>query len=208
MKPKVLEHLRAPGSNSFLEIEQAQAEENGEIKEGELLASESGEQFPIRNFIPRFVPDDSYTASFGEQWNRYRRTQLDRFNGTTLSHDRFYSGTGWTPEDLKGKRILEVGCGAGRFTQIMLDAGAKLFSVDYRSAVEACWTNNGPHPNLFLAQADLYALPFAHGFFDKVFCYGVVQHTPDVKRAVMSLLPFAKPGGDIAIDIYLMCDSL
>lgn len=153
MKPKVLEHLRAPGSNSFLEIEQAQAEENGEIKEGELLASESGEQFPIRNFIPRFVPDDSYTASFGEQWNRYRRTQLDRFNGTTLSHDRFYSGTGWTPEDLKGKRILEVGCGAGRFTQIMLDAGAKLFSVDYSSAVEACWTNNGPHPNLFLAQA-------------------------------------------------------
>lgn len=203
MKPAALEYLRAPATGARLEIESVALEEAGEIKQGELRSSETGERYPITNFIPRFVPDSSYTASFGEQWNRYRRTQIDRFNGLTLSRDRFYEGTRWTPEQLSGQRILEVGCGAGRFTEVMLDAGVDLYSIDYSTAVDACWANHGPHPRLFVAQADLFAMPFAQAAFDKVFCYGVVQHTPDVKRAVLSLIPFLKPGGEIAIDIYL-----
>ncbi|MBA3765944.1 MAG: methyltransferase domain-containing protein [Acidobacteria bacterium] len=203
MKAAVVEHLRAPGSAAPLVIERILAEEDGEIREGSLLAEETGERYRISNFIPRFVEDDSYTASFGEQWNRYRRTQLDRFNGTTLSHERFFSGTGWTKEEMRGQRILEVGGGAGRFTEVMIETGAEIYSIDYSSAVDASWANNGPHPRLFIAQADLYRMPFQKAFFDKVFCYGVVQHTPDVKRTVMSLIPFLKPGGKIAIDIYL-----
>jgi SAM-dependent methyltransferase len=177
------------------------AEEAGELKEGELVSS-AGLRVPVRNFVPRFVQDDSYTASFGEQWNRYRRTQLDRFNSTSLSRDRLFSGTGWTPGELSGQRVLEVGCGAGRFTQVLLDAGADLCSLDYSSAVDACWLNNGPHERLTLIQTDLYRIPFAHNSFDKVFCYGVLQHTPDVKGAFMALVPFLKAGGKLAVDLY------
>lgn len=202
MKATAVELLRDPSTQTALTIKEVRAEEAGEIKEGELFAPESGQSYRIKNFIPRFVEDDSYTASFGEQWNRYRRTQLDRYNGTTLSRDRFFRDTKWTPEEIAGQRILEVGCGAGRFTQVMLDAGAELCSLDYSSAVDACWANNGPHPQLTLAQADLYRMPFAHGSFDKVFCYGVIQHTPDVRRAFQSLIPFLKPGGKIAVDVY------
>jgi SAM-dependent methyltransferase len=167
---------------------------------GRLVDESNGQSFEIVNFIPRFVPDSSYTQSFGEQWNRYRRTQLDRFNGTTLSRDRFFRDTGWT--DLKGQRVLEAGCGAGRFTQVLLDAGAELYSIDYSTAVNACWANNGPHPSLNLSQADLYALPFPENFFDRVFCYGVLQHTPDVKKSFMSLLPYLRSGGELAVDVY------
>ncbi|HEY0077433.1 MAG TPA: class I SAM-dependent methyltransferase [Pyrinomonadaceae bacterium] len=202
MRAEALKYLRAPSTGAALEIARVSSEEAGEIKEGELRATDSGESYPIKNFIPRFVQDDAYTASFGEQWNRYRRTQLDRFNGTTLSRDRFFRDTGWTPAELAGQRILEVGCGAGRFTQVMLDAGAELCSLDYSSAVDACWTNNAPHPRLTLAQADLYRIPFERGAFDKVFCYGVIQHTPDVRRAFMSLVPFLKRGGELAVDAY------
>ena len=202
MRAESVNYLRAPSTGAALEIARVSAEEAGEIKEGELRAKGSGEVYKIKNFIPRFVEDDAYTASFGEQWNRYRRTQLDRFNGTTLSRDRFFRDTGWTPEELAGRRVLEVGCGAGRFTQVMLDAGADVCSLDYSTAVDACWTNNAPHPRLTLAQADLYRIPFEHGAFDKVFCYGVIQHTPDVKRAFMSLVPFLKKGGELAVDVY------
>jgi SAM-dependent methyltransferase len=202
VRPSAVEHLRDPSSGEALTVGRVEAEEQGEIREGELLAQKSGARYAIRNFIPRFVTDSSYTASFGEQWNRYRRTQIDRFNGTTLSRERFFRDTGWTPEEIKGQRILEAGCGAGRFTQVMLDAGALVYSIDYSTAVDACWAVNGPHPNLFLAQADIYSMPFEHGSFDKVFCYGVIQHTPDARRAFQSLLPFLKPGGRLAVDVY------
>lgn len=202
MRPQSVELLRGPATRSALEIASVAEEDQGEIKTGQLIDAESGETYLIRNFLARFAPDDNYTASFGEQWNRYRRTQLDRFNGTNLSRDRLFTGTGWSPEELAGQRVLEVGCGAGRFTQVLLDAGAELCSLDYSSAVDACWLNNGPHDRLTLVQADLYQIPFPHNFFDKVFCYGVLQHTPDVKRAFMSLLPFLKPGAKLALDLY------
>lgn len=202
MRPASVELLRAPGTNTPLKIKSVTEEEQQEIKTGELIEESSGPVFPIVNFIPRFVRDDSYTASFGEQWNRYRRTQLDRFNGTTLSRDRLFAGTGWEPGELIGQNVLEAGCGAGRFTQVLLDAGANLCSLDYSSAVDASWSNNGPHERLTLVQADLFKIPYPRNFFDKVFCYGVLQHTPDPKRGFMSLVQHLKPGGKLAVDLY------
>jgi SAM-dependent methyltransferase len=84
----------------------------------------------------------------------------------------------------------------------MLDEGAKVYAIDFSSAIDVCWSNNGPNQSLLLAQADIFNLPFERGFFDKVFCFGVLQHTPDVKRAFMNLLPFLRPGGEIAVDVY------
>jgi SAM-dependent methyltransferase len=202
MRRESLQFLRSPETLSPLKIKSVADEEQNEIKSGELISESSGSVYPIVDFIPRFVAGDSYAASFGEQWNRYRRTQLDRFNGTTLSRDRLFEGTGWTRAELAGQNVLEVGCGAGRFTQVLLDAGANLCSLDYSSAVDACWSNNGPHERLTLVQADLYKIPFPVDFFDKVFCYGVLQHTPDVKRSFMSLVPHLKPGGKLAVDLY------
>jgi SAM-dependent methyltransferase len=202
MRPESLEFVSSPVTHSCLRIKSVVEEEKAEVKTGELIDDGSGDTYPIINHIPRFVKDDSYTASFGEQWNRYRRTQLDRFNGTTLSRDRLFDGTGWTPTELIGQNVLEAGCGAGRFSQVLLDAGANVCSLDYSSAVEACWSNNGPHERLTLVQADLYKIPYARDCFDKVFCYGVLQHTPDVKRAFMSLIPHLKSGGRLAVDLY------
>jgi SAM-dependent methyltransferase len=194
--------LRCPKSKSQLDLEDAIEDSNGEIKSGALVSRATGARYPIRDYIPRFVPDDGYAASFGKQWNRYRLVQLDSANDFDLTEDRFYRGTEWTREELAGQRVLEVGSGAGRFTQILLRANAQVFSGDYSSAVDANWKSNGPHPNLCLFQGDIYELPVREAYFDKVFCYGVLQHTPDVKRAFMSLVPFLKPGGKIAIDVY------
>jgi SAM-dependent methyltransferase len=45
-------------------------------------------------------------------------------------------------------------------------------------------------------------MPFAKGQFDKVFCFGVIQHTPDVQKTVQSLISMAKPGGEVIVDFY------
>ena len=197
-----IKHLVCPGTDHELVLAPGFWEAKGQIQKGELICSLDGRRVPIRGCIPRFHEGGEYVASFGKQWNRFRRTQIDKFNGTSLSRDRFYAGTRWRAEEIQGTRVLEVGCGAGRFTQILLDAGAVVYAVDYSSSVLACLENNAPQPNLCVIQADLYRMPLRPGSFDFVFCYGVLQHTPDPRESFMSLVPYLKPGGRLAIDVY------
>ena len=45
-------------------------------------------------------------------------------------------------------------------------------------------------------------MPFPDGSFDKVFCLGVLQHTPDFEASVRALVVKARPGGEIVVDFY------
>lgn len=201
MRAELLEILRCPVTGASLALSGAQM--NGkEIEMGELSTPDGAHRYPIRNGIPRFVPEDNYAASFGMQWNRFRRTQLDSVSGVPISRDRFQRFTGWTATDLAGKRVLDVGCGAGRFAEIALEAGAWLVALDYSGAVDAARANLSSHEHLQVVQGDIFALPFALAQFDFVYCLGVLQHTPDVRRAFLSLPPMLTPGGKIAVDVY------
>jgi SAM-dependent methyltransferase len=201
MKERLVEILRCPACGGKFGLENP-LYESEEIKTGRLNCASCSESYPVENFIPRFVGDDNYARGFGFQWNRHARTQVDKFNGTTISADRFYESTAWDREELAGKKILEAGCGAGRFTEVMLAAGLEVFSVDYSNAVDACLDNHGLHPNLHLIQGDIYRLPFEQGQFDRVFCMGVLQHTPNVRKSFDCLVEQVKPGGRIAVDAY------
>ena len=202
MRKQQLQNYIAPETGSPLELKSVEKVEGNEIVEGTLCDQTGHRKYLIHNAIPRFVKGDNYSSSFGIQWNRYRRVQLDSVNGSTLTRDRFWEGTGWTPEQLKNKRVLGAGCGAGRFSEIMLQTGAQLYSFDFSSAVDAARLNHSRWPNHSLCQADIYSLPFKLGWFDYIFCYGVLQHTPDPKRAFLNLTRYLKPGGQIAIDVY------
>jgi SAM-dependent methyltransferase len=153
--------------------------------------------------IPRFVSSDNYSAAFGSQWKKYRLTQLDSYTGVPISETRLARCMGdalWA--DLKGKHILEAGCGAGRFTEILLEKGAVVTSIDLSDAVEANQDNfpqNGQHR---IAQADILALPFGRQQFDIVMCLGVIQHTPNPERTIEALYEQVKPGGWLVFDHY------
>jgi SAM-dependent methyltransferase len=201
MKIDLVHSLRCPatGTPLLLTIDR---EEGGKVREGELVTADGSHRYPIREFIPRFVPASNYADSFGMQWNRFRRTQLDSVSGVPISRDRFFRYSQWSREELAGKRVLDVGCGAGRFTEVALEAGARVVAVDYSTAVDACWSNLSGYDRLDVIQADLFRLPFEPGEFDYVYCFGVLQHTPDVERAFQALPRQLKPGGKIAVDVY------
>lgn len=172
-------------------------------QQGKLIAPD-GAEFLKNNGAYRFISGDNYAQSFGFQWNKFQKTQIDRESQVSQSKERFFTVTKWDREDLSGQNILEVGSGAGRFTQVALDyTKANLYSVDYSNAVEANYRNNGHHgERLQLFQASIYELPFVPGSFDKVFCFGVLQHTPDVKKSVECLVQMVKPGGELIVDFY------
>jgi SAM-dependent methyltransferase len=181
---------------------------NGEplTRAGEYLEDATGHRFPILNGIPRICAVDNYADNFGKQWNAFRETQIDRRRGgLTLSEDRFFAATAWPRGGMSGEDILEVGSGAGRFSRVVLEhTQASLWSADYSTAVEANQVNNASiAPDRFhLFQASIYELPFPDGSFDKVFCMGVLQHTPDFAESVRALIAKAKPGGEIVVDFY------
>ena len=176
-------------------------EEDGSVRKGELVCCNCGVHYPVINGIPRFVPRDTYADSFGYQWNVHRRTQLDSYTGLPISRNRLFAVSRW-PDHLKGEMILEAGSGAGRFTEVLLNTGAGVFSFDYSSAVEANCKNNGVMPNLHLFQADIYHIPLPPCSFDKVICLGVLQHTPDPEGAFKNLASYVKPGGTFVVDVY------
>jgi SAM-dependent methyltransferase len=105
-------------------------------------------------------------------------------------------------EIVRGKHVLEAGCGAGRFTEILLSAGAKVFACDLSAAVEANRENCGQASDYFVCQGEITNLPVGAGSFDVVLCLGVIQHTPDPDQTIAALCSYVRPGGLLAIDHY------
>ena len=172
-------------------------------QDGKLVAS-SGESFPVVRGIPRFVDPDNYAKAFGLQWKTFSTTQLDSRNGTHVSQHRLERCLGFTVDKLAGKNVLEVGCGAGRFTELLLQGGANVHSIDLSEAVEVNLENMGTATNYTVAQASVYEMPFPDSSFDIVICLGVVQHTPSSKKTIDALWRKVKPGGLLVIDHYIL----
>lgn len=165
------------------------------------IACACGRRVPVVRGIPRFVPDDQYVGSFSFEWRTHAQTQLDG-DESRESEEAFREKTGLTPEDVRGKRVLDVGCGMGRFSDVVSRWGGNVVSIDLSLAVESAFANLGQRGNVRVLQADVFQLPFAAASFDIVFSMGVLHHTPDCKRAFQSILPLVKPGGTVAIWVY------
>jgi len=172
------------------------------IFSGQLLSKRCKRIVNIIGGIPRFVSTNNYADNFSLQWNKFKSTQLDSASNIPLTAKRFWSNTQWSSEELSGKTVLEVGSGAGRFTEILLQAGAVVVSFDYSNAVTANYDNNKDKGDLFVFQGDLYDIPLQDESFDYVFCYGVLQHTPDPLRAYRAIYLKLRHGGKISIDYY------
>jgi SAM-dependent methyltransferase len=170
-------------------------------RESDRLVTSSGQSYPIINGIPRFVGSEDYAADFGAQWKRFPKTQLDSYTEAPLSHDRLARCFQGELAKVSGRRVLEAGSGAGRFTEVLLNHGAILDTFDMSTAVEANALNNGGK-SFTLVQADIRHMPFEPNSYDYVVCLGVLQHTPDTEESIAKLWEMVRPGGRLVIDHY------
>ena len=172
------------------------------LKESDKYICE-GHVAEIINDIPRFIDSGSYASLFGDQWKEYKKTQLDSYTGSPTSESRLSRCLGDDLKDnLNGKLVLEAGCGAGRFTEVLLKKGAVLVSSDLSSAVEVNAENFPVSDKHLVIQADINNMPFADESFDVVICLGVIQHTPDTEKTIEDLYKLVKKGGTLVIDHY------
>ena len=86
--------------------------------------------------------EEKVVDNFSLQWQTFQKTQFDSYTNQQTTFKRLFENTKWIEKELKGKRVLEVGSGAGRFTEIFKKMGCKLSSIDLSNAIFVNAKNN------------------------------------------------------------------
>ena len=197
MKRSLLEILACPRCGAEFELDR----HADEIESGTLTCTSCSLAVPIADGVPRFVGQEHYASAFGEEWTRWPRTQLDSATGLDESRRGLQNAFTFPISELRGKRVLDVGCGTGRFAEIALEEGAEVVCVDMSRAIDVARENLGHFPTAHFVQADIFELPFKPEF-DIVYSLGVLHHTPDPPRAFHCIARLLRPDGVISIRVY------
>jgi len=226
MKETLLSYLSCPDCRSRFELT-VLSNSGDDVIEGILQCTEARHVYPIVRSIPRilssaFKDEAEFTRryrdriaahgvvipgqrerkveqtkrSFGRQWNTFRVQRHEE----DLAY--FRSKTGFDPADLRGKMVLDAGCGSGRYSKIAGEAGAVVIGVDLSPAVETAGLATSHVPNAHIIQADIFRLPFGPRLFEFIYSIGVLHHTPDPKKALSNVLSLLADSGEIAIWLY------
>jgi 2-polyprenyl-3-methyl-5-hydroxy-6-metoxy-1,4-benzoquinol methylase len=160
-------------------------------------ASRGGGPVSIYDFLDEAT---HYASTFGLQWKKYRDVQIDRLNGTRNSYNHLQTFTQGDLTVFNSAVCLEIGSGAGRFTDYLVDLCRMVITIE---PTQALTVNSAlGAPNLIPAHADLFRVPIRREKIDVVFCRGVTQHTRDPKEAIQRLFDYVRPGGTVMFDVY------
>ena len=136
---------------------------------------------------------------FGYEWTHYSEIlpeserQLERWMGSTGI------------DSVRGKRVLDVGCGMGRNPYWMLKAGSReLVAIDVDTgSLAAARKNLAPFPHARVEMCSAHDLnPSAFGLFDRVTCIGVLHHLEQPEQALEAMWSCVAPGGDLILWCY------
>ena len=98
--------------------------------------------------------------------------------------------------DLGGKRVLDVGCGKGRFARVLKEQepAAEIWGLDISEEMLR-FVPEGIHTRA----GSMTELPFEDGFFDAAYATESLEHAVEIEKAVSEMCRVVKPGGRIAI---------
>ena len=133
-----------------------------------------------------------------ENWDEEDRTP----DGAKIV-DAFLTGNPYLqPEHfaMAGKRVLEIGCGAGAATMLFHQAGAKITSIDLTAIGVGLTKKHCPEAEVL--EMDAERMTFPDATFDHVFSWGVIHHSVCTENALDGIARVLKPGGTGLIMVY------
>jgi SAM-dependent methyltransferase len=135
-------------------------------------------------------------ASFGYEWSHFHQWQ----DSSERSFRDYFETADL--DALRGRRVLDAGCGMGRHARQMAAHARQVVTVDFSRAIQQAATNTRGIDNIACVQADLLHLPFADATFDYIYSLGVLHHLGNTEAAVRSLVATLKPGGRLRVYVY------
>lgn len=107
-------------------------------------------------------------------------------------------------ESVKGKKVLEIGVGLGADHQGFAENGADLYGIDLTDRAINHVQKRFEFMNLksSLKVGDAEALGFPDNYFDYVYSWGVIHHSPNTTKAASEILRVLKPGGEYRVMVY------
>lgn len=104
---------------------------------------------------------------------------------------------------IKGKVVLNIGCGTGGFNVVTAQRGAEIHGIDPEvEAIRICHMKADkydiPKERFLVGSAE--HLPFKNDTYDLINCFTVLEHVDDVKMTLLEMVRVLKPGGKIYIN--------
>jgi SAM-dependent methyltransferase len=111
-------------------------------------------------------------ATFGAEWQEYSQILPEHEKEFQQYFDIV------DIEGLKNSRVLDVGCGSGRWSYFLKDKCSQLVLTDFSDAIFVARDNLRGNTNALFFMCDLRKLPFADDCVDFLMCLGVLHHLP------------------------------
>jgi ubiquinone/menaquinone biosynthesis C-methylase UbiE len=108
-------------------------------------------------------------------------------------------------QNLKGKKVLEIGCGTGAHAALFANAGANITAIDL---TEKATELTKKRFDLFqikdmaVLNCDAEKLPFPDNSFDFVWSWGVIHHSANTQKIIKEILRVLKPKGKTSLMVY------
>jgi len=148
------------------------------------------------------IPASRETAeSFGLEWTTHGT--LARLYASEADLWREFETFRIPSGMLEGRRVLDAGCGMGRWSYVVAKSGARyVVGFDLHDGVRAAQALTRETGRVSFLKANVFALPFRPASFDSIISIGVLHHTGDTIGAIRGLLPLLRPGGHLFIQLY------
>jgi SAM-dependent methyltransferase len=111
------------------------------------------------------------------------------------------------PEGVAGARVLDAGCGGGRWSYELRRRGANVVAMDLGASVEQTARNGAQVGGIDCIQADVSDTPFRPGTFDLACVLGVLHHVAETESALDAVVATLRPGGRLLLYMYYALDD-
>jgi ubiquinone/menaquinone biosynthesis C-methylase UbiE len=147
--------------------------------------------------------DSATVKGFGKEWTKLTQEGLsDRERAEIFT--KYFSLV-----DLSRKphRVLDMGCGSGRWDVLVAPLVGELIAADASPLALQVARRNVRAPNVTFIECTPENLPFPDGYFDMIFSLGVLHHLPDTKSAIQALARKLAPSGVLLLYLYYAFDN-
>jgi len=137
--------------------------------------------------------------SFGKEWSRYNKILPEH----KKEFEKYFNMIDLN--ELKGKRVCDLGCGIGRFSYFLKDVAREIICIDFSEAIFVARNNLAKYNKFLFFMADLRKLPFVEDFADFIFSLGVLHHLSE--NALDELRKLKRFSPKILVYLYYNFDN-